>query len=180
MNHELRIQGARYEAVASQAWATVLVGVTNVIFTLLALWIIDKVGRKPLLLIGAAGMGVSLALAGWAVPSPSVPSPMKVALVLIYIAFFATGLGATVWVLISEIFPTKIRGRAMAIATMSLWVGCFIVAQSTPFLLDKLEPSLFFWIYAAMCAVMFVFVRFVVTETKGKSLEAIERMYRQG
>lgn len=164
-------------AESAAAWATVLVGVTNVVCTLIALWIIDKVGRRALLLGGSAGMFVCLALAAVLLPRPDVPAALKLGIILGYIAFFGVGLGATVWVVIAEIFPTKIRGRAMAIATVSLWVACFAVAQTFPWLIETLGERCF-WIYAGMCVVMFVFSWTVVTETRGQSLEAIERMWR--
>ena len=97
--------------------------------------------------------------------------------ILGYIACFASSLGPVVWVVISEIFPTRIRGRAMGIATVCLWVACALVAQVFPIMLEKLDGALTFGIFAAMCVITFVFVLLVVPETKGKSLEQIEKYW---
>ena len=95
---------------------------------------------------------------------------------LAYVASFALTLGPVVWVVISEIFPTKIRGRGMSIATVILWVSCFAVSQSFPVLVKRMGLPFTYYVYAAICAVMVVFVAAVVPETKGKTLEEIERM----
>ncbi len=152
----------------------VLVGVVNMAFTVIAIWVVDRLGRKPLLLLGSAGMGASLVLltaslewfgGSWVLLSA-----------LAYVAFFAVALGPVVWVVIAEIFPTRIRGRAMSVATLCLWVSCFLVSQFFPYILDKLGGYTFL-IYAAMCAVSFLFVLWLVPETKGKSLEEIEKSW---
>lgn len=171
------LKKAGYAAESAGLWAQVLVGTTNVVCTLFALWVIDKFGRKPLLLAGAAGMGLCLVGAIFVLPSEQTSRDIKLALFIGYIAFFAIGLGPTVWVLMAEIFPTKVRGRAMSIATVSLWVACFAVTQTFPPLIDKYNEKVF-WIYVAMCVVMVLFVAIVVPETKGKTLESIERMWR--
>ncbi len=141
---------------------TVTVGIVNMLFTLVAIWVVDKVGRKPLLLIASAGMGVSLALLGGA------------------FAAFAIAMGPVVWVVLAEIFPTRIRGRAMSIATVCLWTACFLVSQTFPWMLERLEGPLTFWFYGAMCLVAFLFVARFVPETKGKTLEEIEQFWRRG
>jgi SP family arabinose:H+ symporter-like MFS transporter len=92
----------------------------------------------------------------------------------VYVASFAVAMGPVVWVVLSEIFPTDIRGRAMSVATFCLWVACYIVSQSFPVMLKALAGYVFF-VYAAMCVVSFLFVAAVVPETKGKTLEEIER-----
>jgi sugar porter (SP) family MFS transporter len=171
------LEKAGYTADGAQLLAQVLVGTTNCVCTILALWIIDKVGRKPLLLVGAAGMSLSLVGAIFTLPSPDISPNVKLVFFMSYIAFFAVGLGPTVWVVMAEIFPTKIRGRAMSIATVSLWVACFAVSQTFPVLIKRYNENAF-WIYLAMCVVMFLFVAIVVPETKGKTLESIERMWR--
>jgi len=96
---------------------------------------------------------------------------------LLYIAFFAMTLGPIVWVVIAEIFPTRIRGRAMAIATVALWLADFAVSLTFPVIADKLHESFAFWLYAGMCLINFVFIWAVLPETKGKSLEEIERCW---
>ena len=153
--------------------ATVIVGIINVSFTLVAIWMVDKLGRKPILLIGSVGMGISMALLGVAFGLKRFEGPWVLGCVLAYVAFFAVGMGPVVWVLIAEIFPTRIRGRAMSIATVCLWIACYGVSQLFPIMLKQLGGKAFF-IYAVMCVVSFVFVRRWVPETRGKSLEEIE------
>jgi MFS family permease len=123
-------------------------------------------------------MGISLGLAGIFLTAEHVPPAAKVAIILAYIVSFAIGVGGTVWVVISEIFPTKIRGRAVSLAVVSVWTACFAVAQTFPYLIETFGQRSF-WIYAAMCVVMFLFVLFVLPETKGESLEQIERMWKR-
>ena len=160
---------------------TVLVGVVNLAFTIVAIWVVDRVGRKPLLLIASAGMGVSLTLLSGSFVFRRFEGPWVLLLVLLYVASFAVAMGPVVWVVMSEIFPTRIRGRAMSIATVCLWISCFCVSQFFLYLLAELGGYAFL-IYAGMCLVSFVFVFFGVPETKGKSLEEIEKgwMVRSG
>jgi len=126
------------------------------------------------LLIASAGMGISLFLLGEAFRREQFEGPRVLILVLAYVASFAIAMGPVVWVVIAEIFPTGIRGRAMAVATMCLWFACFMVTQTFPRMLKHLGGNTFF-IYAVICAICFVFVVVLVPETKGKSLEEIER-----
>lgn len=154
---------------------TVIVGVVNMLFTLVAIGIVDRLGRKPLLLIGSAGMGAALVLLGGAFAAKNVEGPWVLLCVLGYVAAFAMAMGPVVWVIMAEIFPTQIRGRAMSIATVCLWVACYAVSQTFPWMLKHLEGPMTFWFYAALCAVAVVFVALYVPETKGKTLEEIER-----
>lgn len=156
---------------------TVIVGAVNLAFTLVAIAVVDKVGRKPLLLIASAGMGVSLFLLGRAFRLEQFEGRGVLLYVLTYVASFAVAMGPVVWVVISEIFPTKIRGRAMSAATVCLWVSCYLVSQFFPYMLETLKGTTF-WVYAAICAVAFVFVALAVPETKGKTLEEIEKSWR--
>ncbi|MBP7934319.1 MAG: sugar porter family MFS transporter [Phycisphaerae bacterium] len=153
---------------------TVIVGVVNLVFTVVAIWVVDRVGRRPLLLATSIGMGVSLTLLGGAFVLGRLGGPGVLVFVLGYVASFAVAMGPVVWVVMSEIFPTRIRGVAMSIATVCLWVSCFAVSQFFPLMLAWLAGYVFF-VYAAMCAVAFMFVLLYVPETKGKSLEQIER-----
>jgi SP family arabinose:H+ symporter-like MFS transporter len=153
---------------------TVLVGLVNLVFTIVAIWVVDRAGRKPLLLVASAGMGVALTALGGAFVRHAFEGPWVLLLVLVYVASFAVAMGPVVWVVLSEIFPTDIRGRAMSVATFCLWVACYIVSQSFPVMLKALAGYVFF-VYAAMCVVSFLFVAAVVPETKGKTLEEIER-----
>ena len=161
---------------------TLLVGGVNAIFTILAIWTVDRLGRKPLMLIGASGMGLSLLALGWAGYYDRTEL-WTLAFVLGYIACFAMSVGPVVWVILSEIFPTRIRGRAMALATICLWAANFLVTQTftmmdeNPWLVAKFHHAFPFWIYSLLCGVTVVFVWRFVPETKGKSLEEIERSW---
>ena len=158
--------------------SSVYVGVINAVFTVLAILLVDKLGRKPLLLIGALGMGISIAMVGY---SSQIQASGGVFLfwLLAYVASFAMTLGPVVWVVMAEIFPTKIRGRAMSISTVLLWVSCYGVSQSFPMLVDQKGLPFTYYLYAVICFVMFVFVLAVVPETKGKTLEEIEKRWKR-
>ncbi len=155
---------------------TVIVGAVNLLFTLVAFGVVDRLGRKPLLLIASAGMGLSLVLLGCFFVQKRFEGPWVLLFTLAYVASFAVAMGPVVWVVISEIFPTRVRGRAMSIATVCLWISCFAVSQFFPLMLEMLHGSVFF-IYAFMCAVAFLFVAVFIPETKGKTLEEIERKW---
>jgi MFS family permease len=99
------------------------------------------------------------------------------AFTLAYVGSFAVAMGPVVWVVLSEIFPTRTRGRAMGVATVTLWIACFVVSQTVPWMFKNLGHDATFWVYAAMCLVAFVFVAGFVPETKGKTLEEIERSW---
>lgn len=152
-----------------------IVGMVNLLVTLAALFLVDRVGRKRLLLLASSGMGLSLLLLGLAFYLNLFDGPWVLIFILLYIAFFALAMGPVVWVVLSEIFPTRIRGRAMSLATVCLWAANFVVSLTFPILADRFNESFTFWIYALMCGVTFVFVRRLLPETKGKSLEQIER-----
>lgn len=157
-------------------WQNVLVGVVNMAFTIIAIWVVDRLGRKPLLLLGSAGMGLSLVMLTLSIERWR--GPWVLVSALAYVAFFAVALGPVVWVVIAEVFPTRIRGRAMSVATVLLWVSCFLVSQFFPYILDRLGGYTFL-IYAVMCLVCLGFVQCLVPETKGKTLEEIERGWAQ-
>jgi MFS transporter, SP family, arabinose:H+ symporter len=156
---------------------TILVGFINFLFTILAVWLIDKVGRKALLLIGSASMTVCLVVIGIAFHTGHTSGPIVLIFILLYVASFAISLGPVVWVIISEIFPNRIRGKATAIASMSLWVADYVVSQSFPPMLNSAGPAVTFWIFGAMALITFFFTLRVVPETKGKSLEEIESLW---
>lgn len=164
---------ARSSAILQSA----LVGVVNLLFTVVAILLVDKIGRKPMLLTAAGGMGVSFLLLGAAFKFQLFSGGLILLFTLLYIAFFAMAMGPIVWVVIAEIFPTRVRGRAMAIATVALWAADFAVSLTFPVMADKLHESFAFWLYAAMCAIDFVFIAVFLPETKGKSLEEIERRW---
>ncbi|MBI3119480.1 MAG: sugar porter family MFS transporter, partial [Candidatus Hydrogenedentes bacterium] len=152
---------------------TVAVGAVNLAFTVVAILVVDRLGRKPLLLLASACMGISLTLLGGAFAMDQLKGPWVLLFTLAYVASFAVAMGPVVWVVLAEIFPTRIRGTAMSLATVCLWVACFLVSQTFPWLLEQFEGKSFF-LYAVMCVISFVFVALVVPETKGKTLEEIE------
>jgi len=161
---------------------TVVVGAANMLFTVIAIGTVDRLGRKPLMIIGAAGMGISLFAIGFGAYLQRIES-WALVFILGYIGSFALSLGPVVWVVLSEIFPTAIRGRAMSIATLCLWSANFVVSQTFPmmaenaYLVNTFHGGFPFWVYGALCAVTMIFVVLYVPETKGRSLEEIERMW---
>jgi MFS family permease len=159
----------------------VIIGAVNFLFTIVAIAIIDKAGRKPLLLTGSAEMALSLGVLAWAFRITPPPATLILVLVLCYIAFFAVSLGPGSWVYISELFPTAIRGRAMSVATLSLWVACLAVMLSFLTLVAHVGASGAFAVYAALCVVTLIFVWRATPETNGRTLEEIqESWHRKG
>jgi len=158
-----------------------LVGAVNLIFTVVAIWTVDKVGRKPLMTLGAAGMGIALFALGMAFFFQSAGA-WALVFVVGYIACFAMSVGPVTWVILSEIFPNRIRGRAMSIATVCLWTANFVVSYTFPrmnenkWLIDLFHHGFPFWVYGAFCVVLVITMLTIVPETKGKSLEEIEVM----
>ncbi|MFH5181296.1 sugar porter family MFS transporter [Paenibacillus sp. TAB 01] len=159
---------------------TILVGLINFLFTILALWLIDKVGRKALLLVGSGLMTLSLAVIGAAFHTGHTSGPLVLIFILLYVASFAVSLGPVVWVILSEIFPNRIRGKATAIASMALWMADYIVSQSFPPMLNTAGPAMTFWIFGLMSLFTCFFTWRVVPETKGRSLEEIETLWTDG
>jgi SP family arabinose:H+ symporter-like MFS transporter len=169
--------GSSSEAAA--IGANVVVGLVNFVATIVALWIIDTAGRKALLMVSSAGMALAEIALGIAFLMKPAPGGIIIGTVLMCVACFAVGLGPGVWVLMSELFPTRIRGRAMSVATISLWVACVALTSTFLSLVRALTVSGAFWIYAAMCVTTFVFVWRVTPETKGKTLEEIEQFWKK-
>jgi sugar porter (SP) family MFS transporter len=154
----------------------VVTGAVNVLFTIFALGTVDRYGRRVLMLLGSAGLTFIYALLGLLYHMHRRGIPMLL-LVVAAIACFALALAPVTWVVISEIFPSKIRGAGVSISVAALWSACFVLTYTFPFLNDALGASGTFWIYACICALGFVYLAFRLPETKGKSLEAIERMW---
>ena len=155
-----------------------LIGFFNMAFTIVAIWRIDVWGRKPLLIWGFIGLSIALFLIGWLFYSNG-SSQFLLGAFIYYIAIFAATLGPGVWVVMSEIYPTKIRGRAMSLATLSLFVGSTFVTQTYPILRESLGIGITFMLYAIMMLPAAWFVKKFVPETKGKSLEEIERNWKE-
>ncbi|MDO7908038.1 sugar porter family MFS transporter [Paenibacillus sp. JX-17] len=156
---------------------TIAVGFVNLVFTILSLWLVDKVGRKALLITGSAAMMVCLTVIGFAFYTGHTSGPLLLVFVLLYVASFAVSLGAVLWVVLSEIFPSSIRGKAVAIGTMTHWIGDYVVSQSFPPMLRSLGGAPTFWLFAFMALLCVLFVWRALPETKGKSLEDIENMW---
>jgi sugar porter (SP) family MFS transporter len=149
-------------------------GSVNLAFTFVALGVVDKGGRRPLMLFGSAGLAAIYIAMGFCYSGGVKGLPMLL-LVLAAIGCYAMSLAPVTWVVISEIFPNRIRGAAMAVAVSSLWIACFILTYSFPILNAKLGSAGTFWLYAAICVAGFVFIKLKLPETKGKTLEQIER-----
>ena len=150
-----------------------MTGIANLIFTFVAIYTVDKLGRRALMLIGAGGLGIIYLLLG-ACYYFQVSGIFMVILVVLAIACYAMSLGPVTWVLLSEIFPGKVRGVAVATATFALWMGSFTLTYSFPFLNKGLGTYGTFWIYTLICACGFVYFYRTLPETKGKSLEELE------
>jgi sugar porter (SP) family MFS transporter len=149
-------------------------GSVNLAFTLVALGVVDRAGRRPLMLFGSAALAVIYTAMGFCYFTGVQGLPMLL-LVLAAIGCYAMSLAPVTWVVISELFPNRIRGAAIAVAVSSLWIACFLLIFTFPWLNAKLGSSGTFWLYGAICAAGFVFVFFKLPETKGKTLEQIER-----
>ncbi len=164
-------------SASSALLANVVIGLTNLLCTIVALVAIDRLGRKPLLLSAAGGMGLSLAVLGTAFYLRPTGAMLILGIILCYVACFAVGMGPGVWVVMSELFPTRIRGRAMAIATVTLWLACLLLTLTFLSLVRVLGAAGAFWLYGVVCAFTFFFIWRVVPETKGQTLEQIERSW---
>jgi sugar porter (SP) family MFS transporter len=167
--------GAGY-SVSDILFNIVITGSVNVAASVAALFLVDRWGRRPLMLFGAASLCVIYIALG-ACYAMHVKGVAVLVLVLLAIAAYAVSLAPVVWVVISEIFPNRIRGVAMSIAVGALWIACFILTFTFPLLNQALGAAGTFWIYAAICAVGFFFTYARLPETKGKTLEEIETLF---
>jgi sugar porter (SP) family MFS transporter len=161
--------------------ATVGIGVVNVAMTVVAILVIDRVGRKPLLLVGLAGMTVSLVILGAAFALSGlsgIVSWVTLAGLMLYIASFAVSFGPLLWVMLPEIFPLNVRGTGTGVSALSNWGANFIVAQAFLPLVALIGRSTVFWILAVICIAAALFIHFLVPETRGRSLEQIEEDLR--
>ncbi|WPU92934.1 sugar porter family MFS transporter [Mucilaginibacter sabulilitoris] len=156
-----------------QLFETVSIGVVNLVFTLLAMWQVDKLGRRPLMLVGSLGLSVLYIVLAVALQN-HFPAGLVSIFVLLAISTYAISLAPVTWVLISEIFPNKIRGVASSVAIVSLWGAYFILVFTFPILAKSLGTYGPFYLYAGICFLGFLFVKARVKETKGKTLEELE------
>ena len=150
-----------------------ITGAVNLVFTLVAIGVVDRAGRRGLMLVGAAGLAIIYGILGGCYYFGSQGIHVLL-LVLCAIGCYAMSLAPVTWVIIAEIFPNHIRGAAMSVAVTSLWIACFILTYTFPFLNATLGPAFTFWLYALVCVAGFLFIRRNLPETKGKSLEQFE------
>lgn len=164
-------------ALSEALGGQVVIGIINVTFTVIAIFTIDSLGRKKLLLLGTSGMLITLVFIGILFAAGKAEGMLLLSLVLVFIACFAFSLGPVVWVLLSEIYPNRIRGRAMSIATIAVWIGTALIGQLIPLSLDNLGPHITFWIFAFFCLPTLYIGWKLLPETKGKTLEEIEKYW---
>ena len=157
----------------------VMTGVVNLVFTFVALFTVDRLGRRPLMLFGAAALTLIYAVLGYCYhlrnDGATIHNAAFLILVLSAIGSYAMSLAPVTWVIVSEIFPNRIRGTAMSIAVGFLWIACFLLTYSFPIINARLGPAGTFWIYSGICACGLLFILLRLPETRGRSLEQIER-----
>lgn len=173
-NYAQEIFSAAGYGVSDILFNIVITGVTNVVFTIVGMYAVDKLGRRSLLLFGSIGLACIYAVLGLCY-FYQISGVIVLVLVMSAIACYAMTLAPITWVVISEIFPTRVRGAAMAISTFSLWTACFVLTYTFPLLNSGLGAYGTFWLYGVICLLGFVFVKKNLPETKGKSLEEIEK-----
>lgn len=170
------LQSAGISSASGAILATAGVGVVNVFMTLVAMWLIDRMGRRPLLLTGTAGIGLTLGILGFAFLKPGGGlAQVAVVTLMAYVASFAISLGPIFWLLISEIYPLKIRGLAQGTAAAANWAANLLVSLTFLTLVQALGPTRTFWLYALFAVGAWFFAYYLVPETKGRTLEEIER-----
>lgn len=173
---------AGIQTASTAILATGIIGVVNVLATFIALWLLDRLGRRPLLLIGLGGMSLSLGFLGLSFYVSYFENHLgwlTLSTLILYVISFAVSLGPIFWLLISEIYPLSIRGRAMSIATIANWLANLVVALTFLTLIDHLGPATTFWLYGAIGVMAGIFSYFLVPETKKMTLEEIEAKWNQ-
>jgi SP family arabinose:H+ symporter-like MFS transporter len=156
---------------------TILIGGTNLVFTLVAMVLIDRFGRKLLIVIGSTGMMLMLAGLSALYFTNQTSGIMVLVFILGYCAFFAASLGPALWVVAAELFPNRLRSKGMSVAIVSLWIACTIVSIAFPVMLEKLSGGITFLIFALICLANLLYVLKYVPETKGKTLEELEKEF---
>ena len=172
-NYAQEIFSAAGYGVSDTLFNIVITGSVNLVFTFVAIFTVDKLGRRALMLMGAGGLAGIYALMGAAYYFQITGLPLLI-LVITAIACYAMSLAPVTWVVLSEIFPNRIRGAAMAVATAALWIASFILTYTFPLLNDAMGASGTFWLYGFISVLGFMFIYKKLPETKGKSLEEIE------
>lgn len=160
--------------VNDQLFQQILIGGINLIFTLIAMQLVDRLGRKSLMLFGSGVMVLLLLLIAYAFKHELFSGYLLSASVLAFIAVYAATLAPVTWVLIAEIFPTNVRELAISVSSTMLWIACFGLTYAFPVLIDKFSASQTFFLFAGICFVYFVFLWFFVHETKGKRLDEVK------
>jgi len=173
-NYAQEVFAAAGYGVSGIMFNIVITGIVNLLFTFVAIYTVDRFGRRILMLIGAGGLAGIYAILGAGYYLQSTGIHMLI-LVISAIACYAMSLAPITWVVISEIFPNRIRGAAMSVAVSSLWVGCMVLTLTFPYLKAGLGAHGAFWLYGVICVIGFVVILMKLPETKGKSLEDIER-----
>lgn len=168
------LQMGGYHSASTAILATVLVGGVNFVATIVSLFLLDRVGRRPLLLVGIAGMTYGLAHLGYSFGVHHVSASAVLVDVVIYLASFAISLGPIFWLLISEIYPTTVRGQAMSLATVAIWIADLLVSITFLSMVGAFGARASFWLYGAACVAAFIFSVKLVPETKDRTLEQIE------
>ena len=156
---------------------TIAIGATNVVFTLLAMSLIDRFGRKLLILVGSGGMMLMLMGLSVLYFLKLTSGVFVLVFILGYIAFFSASLGPAVWVIVAELFPNRLRSKGMSIAVMSLWMACILVTITFPMMLERLSGGITFFIFALICLANLLYIWKYVPETKGKTLEELEKHF---
>ncbi|SDS34423.1 MFS transporter, SP family, arabinose:H+ symporter [Mucilaginibacter mallensis] len=164
-------------STASSLLQTIGIGVVNVIATFIAIGLVDKVGRKKFLLSGSLIMGMSLMAIAFCFHFRYFDNYVVLGFMLLYVGAFGCTLGAVTWVYLSEIFPNQVRGIAMSVATLALWLADFVVTYTFPVMTRQLGTSNTLFCYAVFCLIAFIYMIFKVPETKGRSLEEIESIF---
>lgn len=177
-NYAEEIFSAAGYTVSDILFNIIITGITNLVFTIVGMYTVDKLGRRALLIFGSVGLASIYTLLG-ASYYYEFSGIAVLILVMLAIGCYAMTLAPITWVVISEIFPTKIRGAAMAISTFSLWTACFILTYTFPLLNASLSSYGTFWLYGLICLLGYWFIKKNLTETKGKSLEQIEQELTQ-
>jgi sugar porter (SP) family MFS transporter len=153
---------------------SVIIGLVMLAFTLVSMLLVDRLGRRPIMLLAAAGMGLSLTLLGLMFAASGREAGWSLTWILTYVSSFSIGMGGIYWVVVSEIFPTRVRGATMSLSVVFLWGGNYLVSQFFPAMLAALHSRVFF-VFALMCGLCLAFIWRFVPETRGRTLEEIER-----
>jgi SP family arabinose:H+ symporter-like MFS transporter len=172
-----KILGEAGFSISDALGGQVSIGIVNVLFTVLAIQLVDRWGRKPLLLLGIGGALLSLIAVGVLFAAGVSHGLLLIAFIMCFIACFAFSLGPVTWIVIAEIFPTHIRGRAMSVATFAVWGTNAVVGQLFPWMLEHLGSAGTFWAFAVVCLPSLPFLARFLPETKGKTLEEIESSF---